>query len=928
MKDNKSASLFPKEQVIESLKQSFVKLNPRMMIKNPIMFTVEVATVVMLLVTLYSIVNSSQGSFAYNIAVFIILFVTLLFANFAEAIAEARGKAQADSLRKTREETPAKKVEGNKIVTVSSSQLKKGDVFVCEAGDVIPSDGEIIEGLASIDESAITGESAPVIREAGGDKSSVTGGTKVLSDHIKVLVTTQPGESFLDKMIALVEGASRQKTPNEIALTILLAGFTLVFVIVCVTLKPFADYSHTVITIASLISLFVCLIPTTIGGLLSAIGIAGMDRALRANVITKSGKAVETAGDIDTLLLDKTGTITIGNRKATHFHTAPGVNLHDFVETCLLSSLSDETPEGKSIVELGRESGIRMRNLNTTGARMIKFTAETKCSGVDLADGTQIRKGAFDAIRKMVEGAGNEFPKEVEEVISSISSNGGTPLVVCVNKKVTGVIELQDIIKPGIQERFERLRKMGVKTVMVTGDNPLTAKYIAEKAGVDDFIAEAKPEDKMEYIKKEQQAGKLVAMMGDGTNDAPALAQANVGVAMNSGTQAAKEAGNMVDLDNDPTKLIEIVEIGKQLLMETVAYAETSLCRRKVLLHYFGETYEEDDCGCCDNCLYPKKEFEGEDYMVDALQLVSDVKEKFKIEHLVNILIGEADSAIKSYKHDKLELFGAGSEKSRQFWTMVYRRALVSSFIEKDIEQYGVIKLTDEGQKFLDNPKSFMLMEDHNFDENEEEEKIQEKGGVSALDSTLFAILKDLRKKIAKTNNLPPYVIFQDPSLEDMCTNYPITLEELANIQGVGAGKAQKYGKEFVEVIKQYVEDNEIERAQDMVVKTVANKSKFKVYIIQNIDRQIDLEDIASALGLNFDELIKEMEAIVFSGTKLNIDYYINKILDEEQQQEIMDYFMEASSDNISEAFDEFEGDYAEEDLRLMRLKLHSKHGN
>ena len=584
MKDNKSASLFQKEQVIESLKQSFVKLNPRMMIKNPIMFTVEVATAVMFFVTLYSIVNASQGSFGYNIAVFVILFVTLLFANFAEAIAEARGKAQADSLRKTREETPAKKVEGNKIITVSSSQLKKGDVFVCEAGDVIPSDGEIIEGLASIDESAITGESAPVIREAGGDKSSVTGGTKVLSDRIKVMVTTQPGESFLDKMIALVEGASRQKTPNEIALTILLAGFTLVFVIVCVTLKPFADYSNTVITIASLISLFVCLIPTTIGGLLSAIGIAGMDRALRANVITKSGKAVETAGDIDTLLLDKTGTITIGNRKATHFHTAPGVDLHRFVENCLLSSLSDETPEGKSIVELGRESGIRMRNLsnscfistnyfcisfimNTAGARMIKFTAETKCSGVDLADGTQIRKGAFDAIRKMVESAGNKFPKEVEEIISTISSNGGTPLVVCVNRKVVGVIELQDIIKPGIQERFERLRKMGVKTVMVTGDNPLTAKYIAEKAGVDDFIAEARPEDKMEYIKKEQQAGKLVAMMGDGTNDAPALAQANVGVAMNSGTQAAKEAGNMVDLDNDPTKLIEIVEIGKQLLM-------------------------------------------------------------------------------------------------------------------------------------------------------------------------------------------------------------------------------------------------------------------------------------------------------------------------------------------------------------------------
>lgn len=369
-------------------------------------------------------------------------------------------------------------------------------------------------------------------------------------------------------------------------------------------------------------------------------------------------------------------------------------------------------------------------------------------------------------------------------------------------------------------------------------------------------------------------------------------------------------------------------EIGKQLLMETVAYAETSLCRRKVLLHYFGESYQEDNCGSCDNCLYPKKEFEGKEYMTDALTLVNDVKEKFKIEHLVNILVGEADTAIKSYKHDKLELFGTGAEKNRQFWTMVYRRALVSSFIEKDIEQYGVIKLTEEGQKFLDKPKSFMLMEDHNFDENEEEEKIQEKGGVSALDSTLFAILKDLRKKIAKTNNLPPYVIFQDPSLEDMCTNYPITLEELANIQGVGAGKAQKYGKEFVEVIRQYVEDNEIERAQDMVVKTVANKSKFKVYIIQNIDRQIDLEDIASTLGLSYDELIKEMEAIVFSGTKLNIDYYINNILDEEQQEEIMDYFMEATSDNISEAFDEFEGDYAEEDLRLMRLKLHSKHGN
>lgn len=569
MKQNKDTSLFPKELVIESLKQSFVKLDPRTMFRNPIMFVVEVSTLMMLVTTIYTAVSgvTNQGSLGYNIAVFFILFLTLLFANFAEAIAEARGKAQADSLRKTREETPAKLFTDGKVRMVSSCVLKKGDVFECEAGDIIPSDGEIIEGLASIDESAITGESAPVIRESGGDKSSVTGGTKVLSDRILVKVTTQPGESFLDKMIALVEGASRQKTPNEIALTILLAGFTLVFVIVCATLKPFADYAGTNITIAAFISLFVCLIPTTIGGLLSAIGIAGMDRALRANVITKSGKAVETAGDIDTLLLDKTGTITIGNRKATNFLPVNGFNEREFIEACLMSSLSDETPEGKSVVELGRERGFRMRDLNTIGARMIKFTAETKCSGVDLMNGTRIRKGAFDAIRKMAEAAGNHFPEETEKAITDISSNGGTPLVVAVNDNVAGVIELQDIIKPGIRERFERLRKMGVKTVMVTGDNPLTAKYIAEKAGVDDFIAEAKPEDKMEYIRREQQSGKLVAMMGDGTNDAPALAQADVGVAMNSGTQAAKEAGNMVDLDNDPTKLIEIVEIGKQLLM-------------------------------------------------------------------------------------------------------------------------------------------------------------------------------------------------------------------------------------------------------------------------------------------------------------------------------------------------------------------------
>ena len=562
-----ATSLFQKQQVIDSLKQSFAKLNPAIMIKNPIMFTVEVSTIIMLFVSIYSLYSTSQGSFIYNTLVFITLFVTLLFANFAEAIAEARGKAQADSLRKTREETPAKLIVGNKCKTVSSSMLRKGDVFECTVGDIIPSDGEIIDGLASIDESAITGESAPVIRESDGDKSSVTGGTRVLSDTIRVKVTTQPGESFLDKMISLVEGASRQKTPNEIALTILLAAFTLVFIIVCITLKPFADYTGTVITIASFISLFVCLIPTTIGGLLSAIGIAGMDRALRANVITKSGKAVETAGDVDTLLLDKTGTITIGNRKATKFYPAPGVTNETFVTACMQSSVSDSTPEGKSIVELGSKSGVKNVKVINSGDVLINFTAETRSSGVNLKDGTEIRKGAYDAIRKIVESAGNEFPKETEELIVKISGNGGTPLVVCVNKSVSGVIELQDIIKPGIHERFERLRKMGVKTVMVTGDNPLTAKYIADIAGVDDFIAEAKPEDKMEYIKKEQMSGKLVAMMGDGTNDAPALAQANVGVAMNSGTQAAKEAGNMVDLDNDPTKLIEIVEIGKQLLM-------------------------------------------------------------------------------------------------------------------------------------------------------------------------------------------------------------------------------------------------------------------------------------------------------------------------------------------------------------------------
>ena len=547
------------------------------MFRNPVMFLVYMGMFVMLGVCIWiAMGETSQGSLAYNCLVLAILFFTVLFANFAEAIAEARGKAQADSLRKTREDTPAKKISGMEDgvlaihQTVTSSSLKQGDIFVCEAGDIIPADGEIIKGLATIDESAITGESAPVIREAGGDKSSVTGGTKVLSDRIYVQVTTKPGESFLDKMIALVEGASRQKTPNEIALTILLAGFTLVFIIVCITLQPFALYAGANIPIAAYISLFVCLIPTTIGALLSAIGIAGMDRALRANVIAKSGKAVETAGDIDTLLLDKTGTITIGNRKATHFYPAPGMDLVKMTTAAVLGSQADDTPEGKSIIELAQGQDLtNFKNLSnlTDGARFVKFTAETRSSGVDLPSGIRIRKGAYDAIKAQVEKAGNPFPNEVTEVVKKISANGGTPLVVIENEQVMGTVELQDIIKTGISERFERLRKMGVKTVMVTGDNPLTAKFIAEKAGVDDYIAEAKPEDKMNYIKAEQHSGKLVAMMGDGTNDAPALAQADVGVAMNSGTAAAKEAGNMVDLDNDPTKLIEVVEIGKQLLM-------------------------------------------------------------------------------------------------------------------------------------------------------------------------------------------------------------------------------------------------------------------------------------------------------------------------------------------------------------------------
>jgi K+-transporting ATPase ATPase B chain len=569
MKHKRSTKLFEPDVVRGAVRSSFIKLNPAYLLKNPVMFTVEIGTVIMLVVSVITIMNplSGQGSFIYNILITFLLFLTLLFANFAEAIAEERGKAQAASLRKTRQDTDAKLIlNDGSIKVISSSQLKKDDVYIAEAGDTLPADGEIIEGLASIDESAITGESAPVIREADTDHSGVIGGTRVLSDKIKVQVTTNPGESFLDKMIDLVEGAKRQKTPNEIALTVLLAGFTLIFLFVTVTLFPFAFFVNTIITVSALVSLFVCLIPTTIGGLLSAIGIAGMDRALRADIIAKSGKSVENAGDIDTVLLDKTGTITIGNRKATNFYPLDGIDKIEFMKYCFLSSIADSTPEGKSIIELAEVNNVKMNNDDIGKAKFIKFTAETRMSGVDLPEGTEIRKGAWDSIKNYANQSDGAI-NQAEKVVSDIAGKGGTPLAVSVNKRIIGVVQLEDIIKPGIQERFARLRKMGVKTVMVTGDNPLTAKYIAEKAGVDDFIAEARPEDKMNYIVKEQKEGKLVAMMGDGTNDAPALAQADVAVAMNSGTMAAKEAANMVDLDSDPTKLLEVIEIGKQLLI-------------------------------------------------------------------------------------------------------------------------------------------------------------------------------------------------------------------------------------------------------------------------------------------------------------------------------------------------------------------------
>jgi K+-transporting ATPase ATPase B chain len=535
--------------------------------KNPVMFVVEAGAVVSSVDLTYEIIHHTHGiGFATQITIW--LWFTVLFANFAEAMAEGRGKAQADTLRKARSETMARRVMGDgSTLNVSGSKLRSGDVVIVSAGEFIPGDGEVIEGVASVDESAITGESAPVIREAGGDRSAVTGGTRVLSDEIKVRITSNPGETFLDRMIKLVEGAERQKTPNEIALNILLAGLTIIFLLAVVTLQPMAIYSGAPQTVFVLISLLVCLIPTTIGGLLSAIGIAGMDRVIQRNVLAMSGRAVEAAGDVDTLLLDKTGTITFGNRRATDFIPSPGVNQAELADAAQLASFADETPEGRSIVVLAKEKyGLRGRELSAIAATFIPFSATTRMSGVDL-DGREIRKGAQDAITDYAAKAGHQVPAEIAEAVKAIANSGGTPLLVAENGRVLGAIHLKDIVKGGMRERFEQLRSMGIRTVMITGDNPLTAAAIAKEAGVDDFLAQAKPEDKLALIRREQAKGKLVAMTGDGTNDAPALAQADVGLAMNAGTQAAKEAGNMVDLDSNPTKLIEVVEIGKQLLI-------------------------------------------------------------------------------------------------------------------------------------------------------------------------------------------------------------------------------------------------------------------------------------------------------------------------------------------------------------------------
>ena len=552
-----------------AVKGAFIKLNPRYMMKNPVMFVVEIGFFITLLLSfvpgLFGDANAEQLRI-YDIIVCAILFVTVLFANFAEAVAEGRGKAQAASLKKTQKDTQAHLLHEDGTQTiVSSSELKKGDVVLVSAGEIIPNDGEVIEGIASVDESAITGESAPVVRESGGDFCSVTGGTTVVSDWLKIRITSEPGNSFLDRMIALVEGASRKKTPNEIALNTLLVSLTIIFLIVVVTMYPFAVYNNVQIPISTLIALLVCLIPTTIGGLLSAIGIAGMDRVTRFNVIAMSGKAVEACGDVDTMILDKTGTITYGNRLAADFYPVGGASKEELIRCAVLTSLRDGTPEGKSTVELGRKLGCQVED--DPKSSFIEFSAQTRMSGVDLPDGTIIRKGAADAIEKYVIAQGGKIPAELRKRVDEVSSLGGTPLTVCEGSRILGVIYLKDTVKPGMVERFERLRAIGIKTIMCTGDNPLTAATIAKEAGVDGFIAECKPEDKITVIKQEQAEGKIVAMTGDGTNDAPALAQANVGLAMNSGTTAAKEAANMVDLDSDPTKILEVVEIGKQLLI-------------------------------------------------------------------------------------------------------------------------------------------------------------------------------------------------------------------------------------------------------------------------------------------------------------------------------------------------------------------------
>ena len=567
----KERSLFDPEIMRPAIWESFRKLTPRHVIKNPVMFVVEIGSVLTTLILLRDLIAPTAGSqplwFTFNVSFW--LWFTVVFANFAEAVAEGRGKAQAATLRKMRKETIARRLaNGKREETVPASALRKGDVVVVEAGEIIPGDGDVIEGIASVDESAITGESAPVIRESGGDRSAVTGGTKVLSDRIVVRITASPGESFLDRMIALVEGAERQKTPNEIALNILLAGLTLVFLFACVTLVPMALYSGMAsVSVTVIVALLVCLIPTTIGGLLSAIGIAGIDRLLRKNVLAMSGRAVEAAGDVDTLLLDKTGTITLGNRMASEFIPLDGVGAETLADAAQLASLADETPEGRSIVVLAKEKyGLRGRDVQGIGAKFIPFSAQTRMSGCDL-DGRVIRKGAVDAIVSYVHELGGTVSSQVEGITHGISDTGGTPLVVSEGSKILGVIHLKDVVKGGIKERFERFRAMGIRTVMITGDNPRTAAAIAREAGVDDFLAEATPENKMRLIREEQAKGKLVAMTGDGTNDAPALAQADVGVAMNTGTQAAKEAGNMVDLDSNPTKLLEVVEIGKQMLM-------------------------------------------------------------------------------------------------------------------------------------------------------------------------------------------------------------------------------------------------------------------------------------------------------------------------------------------------------------------------